>query len=233
MEDKFPIERIYAVIDEYLWKNHINNKNYIYIPNNVPDHSKYKVLINIINISNNSNLSINSYYNLSRTPIKGLIDASDFIDDVQLNQYTILNETFDETLQETVKRRYFNTRYIIPVSVIKTAARREFKEETGLIIIFDNAVPNDIDEGNVQILDTTNVVISKGTYRINETNIHISLLDNEYEKLKQYFLLKDYLDGVHQNLDTNEVSDIYMKKYLKYKQKYLQLQKSLNSLNSF
>ena len=107
------------------------------------------------------------------------------------------------------------------------AASREFHEETGLTLIFGlkENEPWDEHDGFVRIISPTGVTLSNGTLQI-ETNtkgdivFNISLDDANYNNLRRYFLEQD-----GSNLHTNEVTAIYMKKYLKYKKKYIKLKK--------
>jgi hypothetical protein len=105
------------------------------------------------------------------------------------------------------------------------AASREFHEETGLTLMFGlkENEPWDEHDGFARIISPTGVILSNGTFRI-ETNskgdivFNISLDDEAYLNLRRYF---EEQNGT--NLHTNEVTAIYMKKYLKYKKKYIKL----------
>jgi len=107
------------------------------------------------------------------------------------------------------------------------AASREFHEETGLALIFGlkENEPWDEHDGFARIKSPTGGTLSNGTLQI-ETNtkgdivFNISLDDENYDNLRRYFLEQD-----GSNLHTNEVTAIYMKKYLKYKKKYIKLKK--------
>ena len=107
-------------------------------------------------------------------------------------------------------------------------AQREFNEETGLVLRYNDT--------KLQILifsHSDEGLFLEGTYNINselsenhdniEINHHhvmITLINDGYDNLKGYFALKN---NQSDKLRINEVSRIYMKKYLKYKNKYLKL----------
>ena len=108
------------------------------------------------------------------------------------------------------------------------AASREFHEETGLTLIFGlkENEPWDEHDGFVRIISPTGIELSNGTFQV-ETGLNgkdqifkISLDDTNYNNLRRYFLEQN-----GSNLHTNEVTAIYMKKYLKYKKKYIKLNK--------
>jgi ribosomal protein L31E len=108
------------------------------------------------------------------------------------------------------------------------AAVREFYEETGLTLIFGlkENEPWDEHDGFVRIISPNGDELSNGTLQL-ETGLNgkdqifkIGLDDTNYNNLRRYFLEQN-----GSNLHTNEVTAIYMKKYLKYKKKYVKLKK--------
>lgn len=106
------------------------------------------------------------------------------------------------------------------------AAVREFYEETGLTLIFilKENEPWDEHDGFVRIISPMGIELSHGTLQLETGHngkdqiFKISLDDINYDNLRRYFLEQN-----GSNLYTNEVTAIYMKKYLKYKKKYIKL----------
>jgi hypothetical protein len=97
-------------------------------------------------------------------------------------------------------------------------AEREFNEETNLSLrIEDNADIAIIDELGIR---GPYIIISIPQYSIQEHHVIITLSDDDYLRLKEYFLQQKHDNRV---LDISEINKIYMKKYLKYKNKYLNL----------
>jgi hypothetical protein len=83
-------------------------------------------------------------------------------------------------------------------------AMREFKEELGIDIIFNDNYTFELKQLN--IVGTFTVSEEKRKRKI--TSIHIDMNNNDYNKLKEYIVWKNTNDI--DKVDTNEVTAIYM-----------------------
>ncbi len=169
-----------------------------------------KAVLKIINKEIPSKMFEVSSYGFRRKPPQGMIDAKDIASaGIEID----VNSSYEWSNNELKKRvngfTVPETIAVVPKdklnTILKNGAIREFKEETGI------ELPNELTDK----IGIPKQINGKPMY---EFTIEVS--PDQYESMKHQ---------VENNLQDAEISNVYAKKYLKYKKKYLQLKEKLNS----